>query len=154
MGPPLTPFSDSESIKFMKTILSGAYSAGAPDLTFGFVDVRDVARAHIAALTSNQAEGRFILSNTSLSFLDFTALIKKHYGNTYKLPGRKFPKALMYAIGWMFGLSLSFIKNNVGFPVTFNNTRSKQVLNIQYTPIDSTIRAMIDALENQQNGKL
>lgn len=148
MGPPLTPHSESESITFMRTILSGAYRSGAPDLNFGFVDVRDVARAHIAALHNQEAQGRFILSNTSLSILELTALIRKHSGNSYKLPKRRIPKVLMYAIGWMFGLTPHFIKNNVGIPLDFNNFRSRQILAIQYTPFESTVVDMIAALEN------
>ena len=57
MGPSLTKTSNSGSLDFMKEMLTGKYYMGAPNLMFGFVDVRDVAKAHILALENEKAAG-------------------------------------------------------------------------------------------------
>lgn len=61
LGPSLTSISQSESLKFMTDMLSGKFRTGVPELNMGYVDVRDVAKAHIFCL-ENKAEGRHILS--------------------------------------------------------------------------------------------
>ncbi len=48
MGPPLFFKLDSESIRFFKDIIGGKLIFGVPRLKFGFVDVRDVAKAHVS----------------------------------------------------------------------------------------------------------
>lgn len=60
MGPVLSPScaTGSTSIGFMKGILEG----NAPSGSFVFVDVRDVARAHILAIEIPAAKGRYIIS--------------------------------------------------------------------------------------------
>ena len=83
MGPSITTTSQSESLKLVDDLLSGKFKTGAPELFFGFVDVRDVAKAHIYAL-ENKAEGRHILAARVASFLDMSKVIGDKYGKTYK----------------------------------------------------------------------
>jgi nucleoside-diphosphate-sugar epimerase len=78
MGPSLSKTSNSESLNFMKEMLSGKYYLGAPNLMFGFVDVRDVAKAHLLALEYESAEGRHILAERTVSVYGFSRLIKKY----------------------------------------------------------------------------
>ncbi len=96
LGPSLTDASNSESLNFMKDMLTGKYYMGAPDLTFGFVDVRDVAKAHLLALESDDAEGRHILAERTENVYGFSKLIKEQYGNKFKLPLMKSPKFMLY----------------------------------------------------------
>lgn len=49
LGPALTSASDSASLSTMKQFTDGTLLAGAPALTMGVVDVRDVADAHLRA---------------------------------------------------------------------------------------------------------
>ena len=147
LGPSLSPASDSESLHFMKEMLGGKYFLGAPDLMFGFVDVRDVAMAHILALENDQAAGRHILAARVMSVYDFSQLIKKLYGNKYKLPIMQSPKPILYLVGWLFGLTWKFIKRNVGYPIRLNATKSKEVLGLTYRPLEETVKDMIAQME-------
>ena len=120
MGPSLNKLSNSESLQFMKDMLKGKYFIGAPDLMFGFVDVRDVAKAHILALEKEEVKGRYILAERTLSAYDFSKMIKEKFGNKYKLPMMKSPKFILYLVGWMFGLSNKYISRNVGYAIKLN----------------------------------
>ncbi|WP_439879791.1 NAD-dependent epimerase/dehydratase family protein [Pontibacter sp. MBLB2868] len=152
LGPALAKSSDSESLSFMKDMLTGKYHMGAPELMFGFVDVRDVAQAHLLALENDNASGRHILSERTAGVFDAAQIIKSKFGSKYKLPVMKSPKMMLYLVGWMFGLTTKFIKRNVGHPIKLNTTKSKQELGLKYTPLDKTIEDMV--LQMQQDNIL
>ncbi len=146
MGPSLTTTSQSGSLTIMKDILSGKYKTGAPELHFGYVDVRDIAKAHIFGL-ENKAEGRHILSGREATFLDLANSIEKSFPNTYKLPKSFAPKWIMSLIGFMFGVTRKFVKNNVGHPLKLNNSKSKLALKLNYIPFDKTIKDMVEQMK-------
>jgi nucleoside-diphosphate-sugar epimerase len=147
MGPSLTKDSNSESLHFMKEMIGGKYYMGAPDVMFGFVDVRDVATAHLLALETN-ANGRHILAERTESVFNFSKIIKKVFGNKYKLPLMVSPKFMLYLVGWAFGLKNGFIKRNVGYPIKLNATKSRELLGLKYTPIETTIKDMVTQMES------
>jgi len=150
MGPSLTQSSNSESLNFMKEMLSGKYYLGAPNLMFGFVDVRDVAKAHLLALEDETAEGRHILAERTTSVFDFSRLIKKSYGNKYKLPLMQSPKIMLYLVGWMFGLGTKFIRRNVGYDIKLNTSKSKEKLGLTYTNLQNTIEDMVSQMQENK----
>ena len=150
MGPPLTKTSNSESLSFMTDILKGKMFAGVPDLTLGFADVRDVARAHILALQNTEADGRYIIAERTMSFMDFVNIIRNHYGRKYWLPFMISPKPMLYIVGPLFGLTASFIKNNVGFPLRLNSTKSRTQLKLEYTPLGTTVVDMVEQMKKQK----
>jgi nucleoside-diphosphate-sugar epimerase len=150
MGPSLTESSDSESLNFMKEMLTGKYHMGAPKLMFGFVDVRDVAEAHLLALEKENAEGRHILAERTESVYELSRLIKDLYGNKYKLPLMQAPKFMLYLIGWMFNLKGKFIRRNVGHDIALNNTKSIKELGLKYTPLKQTVKDMIEQMRENK----
>jgi len=52
---------------------------------WSFVDVRDVAKAHILLMEREDAEGRHICTNPTISMLEVNELLQEHYPN-YPLP--------------------------------------------------------------------
>lgn len=153
LGPSLTNTSNSESLNFMKELLKGKYFLGAPNLMFGFVDVRDVAKAHILALENDKAKGRYILAERTMSVYDLSRLIKSIYGNKYKLPLMQSPKFMLYLVGWMFNLNRKFIKRNVGYDIKLNNSKSKEQLRLSYTNLENTIKDMVTQMQNSKSVK-
>jgi nucleoside-diphosphate-sugar epimerase len=147
MGPSLTSTSQSESLKFMTDLLSGKQKSGTAELNMAFVDVRDVAIAHIYCV-ENKASGRHILSERVTDMLSFVNIIGKLYGDKYKLPKPYLPKWLLGLIGGLFGLSPKFVKNNVGIPLKLDSTKSKEKLNLKYIPLEQTMKDMVDQMEN------
>ena len=131
----------------MTDMLTGKFRTGAAELYFGFVDVRDVATAHIFAL-EHEAKGRFILAERVADMLAIANIIRKLYGNTYKLPTSNNPKWLVSLIGRFFGLSPRYVKNNVGIPIKLDNSKSIRQLKMQYIPLEQTIKDMVDQWES------
>jgi nucleoside-diphosphate-sugar epimerase len=148
MGPSLTKTSESESLKFMTDLLSGKMRTGVPVLNMGFVDVRDVASAHIYCI-ENQAEGRHILAERTTDMLSFSNIIRSEYGDKYKLPKTITPKWLVSIVGGLFGLTRKYVKNNIGYPLKFDNTKSIEKLHLQYTPLEKTVKDMIEQINNK-----
>ena len=147
MGPSLTPNSNSGSLTIMNEILSGKYKTGAPELYFGYVDVRDIAKAHIYGL-ENKAEGRHILAERVTDMLSFINIIGKLYPNTYKLPKSFAPKWLLGLIGFMFGITRKFVKNNVGIPIKLDTSKSKEKLGLDYIPFEQAVKDMVEQIES------
>jgi nucleoside-diphosphate-sugar epimerase len=149
LGPPLTGSSDSESLNLMKDIMKGKFFLGAPDLHFGFIDVRDVAKAHILALEKENAQGRHILAGKTMSVYDMTRIMKKIFGNKYLLPVMKAPKTLMIIIGRIFNVTPRFVKRNVGYPIRYNTSKIETELGMTYIPIEMTLKDMVERMEER-----
>jgi nucleoside-diphosphate-sugar epimerase len=149
MGPSLSKTSDSESISFMKDMLAGKFRSGAPSLQFGFVDVRDVAEAHILALENEKTQGRHILAERTADILEVVSIIRNEFGTKYRLPKKHVPKFLLMMMGWMFGLKRKTLKRNVGYSLKLNTTKSTKELHLKYTPLEVTMKDMVIQMEEK-----
>lgn len=147
MGPPLTPNTISESITLMKELLKGKFFMGVPELNFGFVDVRDVADAHILGLEKPGVKGRHILAERIESMMGLSNTVKKLYPKRFKLPIMTTPKWMVLLIGWAFGQPFKFVLRNVGYPLKLNNSKSIKELGLNYIPFETTIKDMVDQME-------
>ncbi len=147
MGPPLTPNSISESIVLMKELLKGKFFTGVPELNFGFVDVRDVADAHILGMERQGVKGRHILAERVESLMGLSNTVKKLYPKRFKLPIMKTPKLIVLMIGWAFGQPFKFVLKNVGYPLKLNNSKSIKELGLKYIPFETTVKDMVDRME-------
>jgi nucleoside-diphosphate-sugar epimerase len=146
MGPVLSKNSKSESITFMRNFIYGKYRLGAPNLFFNFVDVRDVAKAHILAFENNKALGRFIIANKTVNIRELSDLIRKKYSKKYKLPLMNAPKFMMYIVAPFFGLTYKYISRNIGYFIDFDNSKSKKILGLEYTNFEQTIFDMLETI--------
>ncbi|MCW7491258.1 aldehyde reductase [Leptospira sp. 2 VSF19] len=148
MGPSLSKRMDGTSVEFMKNMLKGVFRTGVPDTKMGFVDFRDVAKAHILAGLTPSAEGRHITSAEVMPMLGVAKIIKEFFGNKYSVPTGTLPKALVYVIGPFFGLSWGYTKNNIGQPLQLNNEYSKTNLRLIYRPLTETIVDHVNQMES------
>ncbi len=148
MGPSLTSVTNSASIDFINDYLSGKLKTGVPKLEFGFVDVRDVAKAHILAAETGKT-GRFICVDRSATMLEFAQLIEQAFPGKYKLPKNELPKFLLYLVGWTQGLTKRFIQRNVGWPLKFDNSKSQKELAMDYIALATTIKEHVEQIESE-----
>ncbi len=93
------------SARLVKKILDRELPA-CPRLGFPIVDVRDVARAHISAMTAPEAAGkRFCCSSTSIWLVDLAKILHgKYAAKGYKVPTGNMPD-------WLFRLAAVFDKS-------------------------------------------
>jgi len=145
-GPALTQQSDSESIEMMRDLGNGKMLTGAPKLEFGIVDVRDVAKGHMQAGLIPEASSRHILVSGSLTFLEIGKILRNHFGRGYPFPRFNAPTSLIWLIAPLVGLSRKFVKQNVGYPLRFDNSYAKTDLKMEFRPISETVIAHFQQL--------
>jgi len=159
-GPSLTRSSASGSIDTLLQMGRGKMRTGVPSLEYGFVDVRDVARAHLRAGFIPAAKGRHILSSRVLGMIGMAQILRQHFGNGYRFPRRIVPKP----IAWLFGplssdVTRKFLARNVGWPLRIDNSKSRTALDIQYRPVEETLtehfqQVVDDGLVRRRGGKV
>ncbi|AOP33112.1 epimerase [Leptospira tipperaryensis] len=91
IGPDFTEPTDS--LVLIRDILQGKLPM-APKMSFSYVDVRDVALAHIAAYENDSASGRYIATGDTHSVLELAQMIKKIRPKT-KAPKGESPSFLV-----------------------------------------------------------
>ncbi len=139
-GPSLTNASNSASIGTLLDMGRGKLKTGVPDLEYGMVDVREVAEAHLLGAFTPEAEGRYILVSQSVSMLDIAGILRKQFGKQYPFPKMKVPKLMVWAVGPFMGpVTRKFISRNVGYPLRFDNSRSK-ALGVNYRAAADTFK--------------
>ena len=138
IGPSLSKRIDGTSIQFMKDLFDGKFRSGILDMHMGFVDVRDVARAHLLAALRECASGRHLLVAETLSYLAFADRIRSRFGNRCPLPKKNVPRILAYLIGPLVGISWKMINMGWGIPFAYDNTYAQQDLGITFRPIEET----------------
>lgn len=146
MGPSLNGPTSSGSYDFIGDYISGKQKMGVPLLYFGYVDVRDVAKAHILAADKN-SDGRHLTVNKSYTMMEVANMIRAKYGKQFALPAMEMPKFLIYLFGWTQGITLKYISRNIGYPLYFDNTKTKEVLGMEYRPIEKAIEEMVEQLK-------
>lgn len=139
LGPSLTKRKDSTSIDFMISLLNGKYKIGVPNLELGIVDVRDLAKVHIATAFVSEAKGRYIALAGSAKIIELAEILRKKYLTEYKIPKSELPKFLLYLFGPLQGFSWRYVKRNIGLPLKFDNSRSIKELATAYRPMEETI---------------
>ena len=116
-----------------------------PKLTFGIVDVRDVALAHVAAMEKPEAAGqRFLVGDKILSFTQIGDILREAY------PDRKLPKGELPS--WLVRLltlvnpTLKQIVPELEKERSFSNEKSKRVLGLDYIPAKEAVLASTNSL--------
>ena len=146
LGPALTRHSASESLVIMGDLLKGKLRTGVPQLEIALVDVRDVAHAHVRAAFIEQAQGRHVLVNQTLTMLQMAQLIGQQFQGRFKLPKMELPKWLIWLAGPTQGISRKFVSLNVGHELRFDNSKSRQELGLEYRPIADTLAAHVQQM--------
>nr|KAG5687929.1 hypothetical protein BaRGS_014378 [Batillaria attramentaria] len=145
LGPPLHGTACS-SVDIMKKLMERQMPM-VPRMNLGIVDVRDVALAHVKAMTVPEAAGqRFICNNDNLWFSQMGVLLKTVFGpQGYNIPTSVAPKVVMW-VGSIFDGSIKTILPHIGDVKIYDNTKLKEVLGVQPRNIRDTIIEMAYAL--------
>jgi nucleoside-diphosphate-sugar epimerase len=138
MGPSLSTRTDSTSIDIMIQLTSGKFKTGVPAGKMGFVDVRDVAKAHIKAGFIPSASGRHICVSDHKDFLDVANIIRIAHPQ-YPLPKSYIPKFLFWLIAPFAGFTRKYVKLNVGIDIKFDNSFIRKDLAMEFIPFEKTV---------------
>lgn len=139
MGPALTTQSVSASITTLQQFGNGTLALGAPRMWNGLVDVRDVAEAHVRAGFTPEAAGRYIVCAESLTLQDMAAALRARFGPAYPFPRLVVPRSLFWLVSPFYGYSRDFVWRNMGWPVHFDNSRSRSDLGLVYRDVREAV---------------
>ena len=130
----------STSIELVKRLLDGGVPA-LPRLTFGLVDVRDVADLHIKAMTAPEAAGeRFLaISGEGTSILDVAKALKAHLGEAArKVPTRQVPD-LVVRIGALFDAQMRQVTPSLGKVNRATSEKAQRVLGWKPRDVEESV---------------
>jgi nucleoside-diphosphate-sugar epimerase len=116
---------------------------GCPKLNFHTVDVRDVATAHIAAMTTPEANGkRFCCSAENAWMKEIAEILNDHFSNQgYKIPTRELPNFLIRLVG-LFDKTVRLVVGNLGIRFEISNQCTKKVLDWNPRSLEEMVVAM------------
>lgn len=142
IGPLLDP-DGSTSVEAVRKLMAREVP-GLPRLGFSFVDVRDVALAHVAAMTAPAAAGRrYICSNEFLWMADMARLLSDA---GHKVPTRRLPDWLVHIVA-LFDPTVRMVIPQLGSKSTFDTSRIRDELQWQPRPLPDSILATADSLK-------
>lgn len=126
--------------------LLAAEFPGCPDLGFAAVDVRDVAWAHVTAMTHPEVAGRrFILALEHVSVLEIAQILARHFGpRGFKVPTGRLPSWLLKVVA-MFDKTAGLVVPELGKRQDVSNALARRVLG--WTP-RSLETAVVDMAES------
>ncbi len=137
----------SHSIQPVYQMLTGAMKA-CPKLTFGYVDVRDVADLHLRAMTSPKANGqRFIaVAGKSITLFEIATILRKNLGNkASKVPTKEIPNWVV-KFGALFNKKFSLLVPHLGLVKRASNEKAKKLLGWQPRSNEEAILATANSL--------
>lgn len=145
LGPSLGP-DMSTSGEIVKKLMSREFPA-CPDLHFAMVDVRDVAAAHVAAMTAPQAGGeRFLCAVEDYSMREVAAILDRHYRpRGYRVPTGRLPGFLLRFLA-IFDATARLALNDLGRPQAIDNSKIKERLGWKPRGLEEMTVAMADSL--------
>jgi dihydroflavonol-4-reductase len=141
-GPSLGPSLNTTN-RMIRDIMKGVFP-GIMDINWGFVDVRDVAKAHILAMENDTASGRYLCSAETMHMNALVALLKSSGFDAYPLPkidlsgkvGTLFMKGLSFTQPRDTGM---FIRTNIGRTARYDNAKIKRELGLSFMPVKESI---------------
>ena len=143
-GPSLGANMDGQSVAMMTDMIGGKMPM-VPNMSMGMVDVRDVARLHVEAMTAVGAAGkRFIAATAEPVGMATLARVLKTAGYA-KAPSRRAPTALLRIIG-LFDRQVKGMLPFIGKAASYDNQATFEVLRWKPTPIETSFREMAAAI--------
>jgi len=151
-GPSLAP-NPSESLSVIISLLQGSFPM-IMSLDFGFVDVRDVAIAHVLAIECPQAKGRYICFNKKLSMRELVEMVRKICPDpayTARLPTHGADcgagdAVVKFMANFQESGVKDFLQYQVGKKLQWTASKIEKDLGMTWTSAEDTLRDTIEDL--------
>lgn len=142
IGPSLTS-SLNTSNQMLADLLKGMYP-GILSLTWGMVDVRDVAAAHILAMTSSSARGRYICAAETISMREVVELLRKNGFSRYRLPRIGLDSSMASALvkAMVFTQprgAAAYLRTHLGRVPRYDTAKIRGDLGVAFRPLPQSI---------------
>lgn len=142
------------SNEIIANLLTGKYP-GIASLTRGFVDVRDVALAHVLAMSTPRAKGRYVCAAGTKSMRDVVkVLVDRGYGAKFPKLSKTSKRSLDNTLGNLLvrlnslfqpsGVG-TYVRTHIGRTPVFDNKKIKGELGMTFRSID---QSLVDTVED------
>jgi nucleoside-diphosphate-sugar epimerase len=132
----------SEAMRTILDLASGSpYFPFAPNLYWNFVDVRDVAMAHVRAMEHpDLPDQRLIVSNQCLSLSEIGKLIQRAFPHLSP-PTKPAPTWITLIVAPLTHarVKLSFLWRTLGVRKALDSSKSIRLLDLEITPMEVTV---------------
>jgi dihydroflavonol-4-reductase len=109
-----------------------------PDMSFGVVDVKDVAAMHVKAIKLNAAIGqRFIANAGSRTFIQMAKTLKAEFPDR-KIPTGKAPTLLIRFLA-LFDSEVRAVLPTLGKHINASSKKAQTVLGIDFIPVETSL---------------
>ncbi len=134
------------SVGVVRNLLRGKYPA-TPKYSIPVVDVRDVAAAHLSAMTVAEAAGeRFLIAGAAMSLADISATLRRDFpAYAGKLPKLVLPNWLA-TIAARFDPGLRLIVRELGRDSAISNAKARRILGWAPRSEEAAIKASAESL--------
>ncbi|KAG5468366.1 hypothetical protein LSCM1_02346 [Leishmania martiniquensis] len=149
IGPSLTDETSEAMVTIEGLANSSKYFPFCPNLSWNFVDVRDVAEAHVRALeVAEVRDQRIIISNECVSLPELCRTMKQlcpqltpptHTAWTFVTLG------IATVVLWN-SVNLRFLWRSLGVRKRLDNRRAKELLGVAFTPMHQTLRDCLEQM--------
>jgi dihydroflavonol-4-reductase len=134
----------STTSRVIADLLNGGVYPAIIDLTFPYVDVRDVAEAHVLAAENPDASGRYVCSNELVSMQRTVDVLRENGFGTYRLPKMTLTSNVASAIVKQLARfrqpgSRSFIETNLGKALALDTSKIRDELGLEFRDMDTSI---------------
>jgi dihydroflavonol-4-reductase len=142
VGPALNAAINTSNQIFVD-LAKGVYPA-VMAIDWGFVDVRDVAEAHVRALIAPEASGRYICAAGNRDMGQVVAALRSAGVAAGKLPRRDlsggFGTGLMKLASWFQPPGVgSYLRTHLGRVPRFDNAKIRRELGFEFRDVDTTL---------------
>lgn len=132
------------SISVVERIMKGS-DPMLPHLNFAIVDVKDVAKMHVLALSRPESVGeRIIASSETYSFVAIAKYIKGAFPQS-KAKTAQAPNLIIKLLS-LFDAQIKAILPLIGKPMLVSNSKARQILGIEFIPVEESIKSSADYL--------
>jgi len=143
-GPPIGSKDGAQNVAMMADMIAGKMLM-IPDMPMGMIDVRDVAKLHIAAMTKSGALGkRFIACTAEPIEISTIAQVLRDAGFS-KAPTRKAPTFLLKFMG-IFDKQVKGMLPFIGKKASYDNSETFEILEWKPTPMSQSFKEMASAI--------
>lgn len=120
---------------------------GCPEVGWAVVDVRDVADAHVAAMTAEAAAGkRFVLAIEHATILDIAKILAKAFADRgYKVPTRRIPGWLLRVVS-VWDKTARLAVQELGKRQDLSSKRAREVLGFAPHSLKDMVVAMGESM--------
>jgi len=134
----------STTSRVIADLLNGGVYPAIIDLTFPYVDVKDVAEAHVRTAENPDASGRYICSNELVSMQRTVDVLRENGFANYKLPRMNLASDIGTALVRQLARfqqrgSRSFIETNLGRTLTLDTSKIQDDLGMEFRDMDTSI---------------